>query len=558
MRKAFFIISFSVLFLPIFALAANIGDNQAFNIESAYDATNRDQVTATVRKLSNSAYFYFDDSWWTGLSADQQSQVLLALNSVGEEFDSRIYPILSQSFGEIWNPGIDRDSRIVILFHPMKETAGGYFNSADEYLKTQLPKSNEKEMIYINANQVTSSLLKSLIAHEFQHLITFNQKERLRGIIEDTWLNEARSEYGLTVLGYDSPYAGSNLEKRVKSFLDKPYDSLTEWKGQSSDYGVVNIFIQYLVDHYGLAVLKDSLLSSKVGIDSLNETLKKQGSGDTFSQIFTTWTIAVFLNDCNFGQQYCYFNQSLRSFRVVPLANFLPPVPVTSLSVTNSTKDWGASWYKFFGAKGNLTLEFTGFAPGSSVFKIPYLLEDKQKKYTLNFLEINGSQKGKIDITDFDKNYFSLIFIPSLQGKTTGFTSSEPSIQFSWTVSAVEANTSPAEKPISAGELLAKIESLKKEIVRLQNLLASLQQGGNLLCQSFSQDLYYGMTNSQEVRCLQQFLNSKMVYPENLITGNYFSLTVSAVKRYQALKGIIQTGYFGPLTRAAANLDIFK
>jgi len=41
-----------------------------------------------------------------------------------------------------------------------------------------------------------------------------------------------------------------------------------------------------------------------------------------------------------------------------------------------------------------------------------------------------------------------------------------------------------------------------------------------------------------------------------LVTGNFLSLTSEAVKRYQAEKGIIQTGYFGPLTRAAMNSEL--
>jgi peptidoglycan hydrolase-like protein with peptidoglycan-binding domain len=45
------------------------------------------------------------------------------------------------------------------------------------------------------------------------------------------------------------------------------------------------------------------------------------------------------------------------------------------------------------------------------------------------------------------------------------------------------------------------------------------------------------------------------IYPEGTISGNFLSLTQAAVKKYQAQKGIIQTGYFGVLTRAAANAE---
>ena len=40
-------------------------------------------------------------------------------------------------------------------------------------------------------------------------------------------------------------------------------------------------------------------------------------------------------------------------------------------------------------------------------------------------------------------------------------------------------------------------------------------------------------------------------------TGNYYTLTVNAVKAYQSAKSITPVaGYFGPLTRAAVNADL--
>ena len=554
-----------IIFLTILVLfpgvvwAANIGDAQTFNIESAYDLTQREQLSATLRKVTGSAYFYIDDPWWSSLSSDQQAQATVSLNNLGEEFEAKIYPVLTQNFGEIWSPGIDKDTRMTILFHPMKDTSGGYFNSGDEYSKLQIPRSNEREMIYLNANRMTDPLLKSFLAHEFQHLINFNQKERLRGVTEDVWLNEARSEYSPTLMGYDRPYEGSNLERRVKNFLDKPYDSLTEWKNQPADYGLVNLFIQYLVDRYGQAILKESMFSSKTGIDSLNETLKKLGSADNFSQIFTNWTVAVFINDCNFDVRYCYLNESLRNFRVAPQSNFLPPVTQTSLSVVNTTKEWSGNWYKFFGAKGNLTLEFNGNNTTSS-FKIPYLLEGKNGRTTIDFMILDSLSRGRVTVKDFDKNYSSLIIIPSLWGKTGDFSSNLPAVQFSWTASASENVIPVVENPAEIEALLNKIAELKQEITRLQQLLSSLEPSSSFSCLSFPRDLYYGLTGSDEVRCLQEFLKSRgdSIYPEKLVTGSYLSLTTLAVKRYQAQKGVRPTGYFGPKTRAAANLDISK
>jgi len=72
------------------------------------------------------------------------------------------------------------------------------------------------------------------------------------------------------------------------------------------------------------------------------------------------------------------------------------------------------------------------------------------------------------------------------------------------------------------------------------------------------------MMNSQEVRCLQEFLKNQgpEIYPEGLITGNFLNLTQSAVIRFQEKyaneiltpigleKG---TGFVGEKTRSKIN-----
>jgi len=72
----------------------------------------------------------------------------------------------------------------------------------------------------------------------------------------------------------------------------------------------------------------------------------------------------------------------------------------------------------------------------------------------------------------------------------------------------------------------------------------------------FSKDLYFGIQNDSEVTKLQEFLTSEGVY-SGPITGNFFSLTLKAVKDYQTREGISPAaGYFGPISRAKANTGL--
>lgn len=71
----------------------------------------------------------------------------------------------------------------------------------------------------------------------------------------------------------------------------------------------------------------------------------------------------------------------------------------------------------------------------------------------------------------------------------------------------------------------------------------------------FKNDLYYGMRNHPEVVKLQEILAYLKFFPSGVnFTGNFFSITLKAVKLYQEANEIIPArGYFGPITRASLN-----
>ena len=553
------------LSLPVFVSAVSLGQKADFFVDSTYDLTQREEISATLQRIGSNLYFYIDDDWFKTLNEQQRQEVEMSLQNLDSEFYYKIYPVLTSTFGYEWKPGIDNDSYITILFHPIIEKAGGYFNNGDEYSRLQNPRSNEREMVYLNADYINSSLVKGFLAHEFLHLITFNQKDLVRDVSEEIWLNEARSEYVPTLLGYDDVYEESNLQWRIRSFINNPSDSLTEWQNRPADYGVTNLFIQYLVDHYGIAVLSDSLHSSKIGIPSLNEALKKNGFEENFSQIFTDWTIAILVNDCSLGERYCYLNKNLKNFQVNPLANFLPLTGESTLSVTRTTKNWTGNWFKFIGGQGDLKIEFIG--DPETVFRIPYVTQSLSGSYSVDFFELDKNQRGEISIPDFRTKTVSVTIIPSTQSKISNFSDNEPAFTFFWSASttAEEVNPTP-EKPISEmtrEEILAKIAEIKENLTQLQAQLKELL-ATQISCQTLEEDLFYGLRNDERVRCLQEFLKSQEaeIYPEGLITGNYLSLTQQAMIRFQekyaseilAPLGLTQgTGYVGQMTRTKIN-----
>lgn len=582
LKKLIFIIGLIFFIAPFSVLADYGGQKTAFYIDSTYDPLNRSQITATLIRISPSLYFYLEVDWWNGLNEDKQSKVKESLQALDDEFENNIYPTLTGVFGTEWRTGIDKDTHITILIHPLIKDAGGYTNTGDEYPRLQVPDSNEREMVHLNSEYITTPSAKSFLAHELVHLITFNQKERVFGLSEEVWLNEGRAEYAPTLLGYEEQFQGSNLQRRVQEFLKNQNNSLTEWRNEKADYGVLNLFIQYLIDHYGVKILSDSLHSKKVGIASINEALDKNGFSEDFAQIFTDWTIAAFVNDCsvahpNFAEQnlggqgkFCYLNPNLKNFGINPSLNFLPLSGKSNLAVTPSTKEWSGNWFKFIGGSGgDLKLEFIG---SSDVpFKAPYLIQNSSGKWEVDFLILDKYQQGKILIPRFGIEASSLMLIPSVQSKTSGFLGSEKSYSFFWSVSigetAGEQKETEPTKIEDIQSLLKKMEFLEKQLdalrIQLREKITGEVPGGNLPASGrLATNLRYG-DRGENVKLLQTWLSREEInFPFPLITGYFGPLTKAAVVRLQekykseilAPLGLAEgTGFVGPATRAKLN-----
>jgi hypothetical protein len=79
--------------------------------------------------------------------------------------------------------------------------------------------------------------------------------------------------------------------------------------------------------------------------------------------------------------------------------------------------------------------------------------------------------------------------------------------------------------------LYAQIEYLKKEISRVQALLAAKNQT-TISCTQLTKDLYYGIKNDPEVKCLQEFLKIQGLF-NGPITGSFYTLTKTTVIAFQ-------------------------
>ena len=308
-----------------------------------------------------------------------------------------------------------------------------------------------------------------------------------------------------------------------------------------------------MVDHYGVAILNDSLHSGFIGIESINYALINNGYRVDFADIFTDWAIAVLLNDCRLGSKYCYTNPSLKNLKILPSANYLIASNQSALSVNYTVKTWAGNWHRIVADGEILDIDFNG-APAKD-FKISYILCDNEQNCSIVPFDLDENNQGKI-VIDNIKKYPYFIIVPLFQSAD----SLEERVIFFLTIRSEDKNQESEE----IRKLLEKISFLKSEINRLKAGLIDLSDGDSSACYAIADNLYFGITNNKQVRCLQEFLKGQgpSVYPEGLVTGNFYFLTQSAVSRFQEKyqeeildpfglqKG---TGYVGSLTRTKIN-----
>lgn len=556
--KLFLFLAFvSLFFIGSFVFADMLGQTVTFSVDDEYDYAGRTKVSATLRKVSDRAYWYVSDEYWNSASTTEQNFFSNELDKLAAEFDNRIYQAETSFWGPEWNPGIDNDPRITVLLTNLIDRAGGYYDTVHQYDRSKASESNEREMVFVNTSGVSSSRAKTFLAHEFQHLISFNQKEKLKNLNEDIWLNEARSEYSVKLVGYDADFDNSNLRRRAIAFLQSPSEPLGEWKNLAPDYGVITLFVYYLTGHYGDKVLVDSLKMPSVGIESVNQALKLNGFSEDFFDIFVDWTIANFLNDPSVDGRYGYKSEDLKSLKIPPTQAFGVSGFGTDISVFNTVKDWQPSWYEFstsIGQDGNLRVDFSGSI--GSKFVVPYIVFRINGQKDIRFMNLTGNG-GTIFIEDFGSDVYKAVIIPANHSKTFGFGDDDPNSNFNLSVRIVSEVPSPtpvpSPSPAPSVSVNRSVQMILDQIRVLQEQISGLQnQSGIPPASPFSlnRNLFAGSSGS-DVRWLQEFLRDEEVYPEARITGYFGPLTRAAAIRFQQKHGIFpQIGYVGAKTRA--------
>ncbi|MBK9924916.1 MAG: immune inhibitor A [Anaerolineales bacterium] len=292
-----------------------IGDKETFWVNNQ-DTAEHHQVNTTLLYITPHSYFWAED----GTKVDQGD-----VKRLMDTFENEIYPTDREFFGSEFNPGIDNDPHIFVVYASgLGSNIAGYFNSSDSFSPEVKEYSNAHETYMLSTTQdLTSDFTYGVLAHEFVHMIQFPSDRN-----DDTWVTEGFADVGMFLNGYD--VGGHDW-----MYTTSPDLQLTTWGDGSDDntphYGQSFLYLTYFLDRFGEDATKALTNNPENGLSSVDDTLAQLGITDsqtgkqvTADDVFMDWAAALYLKDKNVGDgRYIYNNY--------------PNVPQTSATETVST-----------------------------------------------------------------------------------------------------------------------------------------------------------------------------------------------------------------------------
>ncbi len=321
-----------------------VGDKISFWVENGQTQEHR-HISATLQYITPHVYEWVEVGIATNLNDIKRSADL---------FESKTYPTDREFFGSEWTPGVDDDVHLSILYaNGLGQGIAAYYSSPDEFSHLVNRYSNEKEMFYVAAvagqTPANTSFDDGVLAHEFQHMIHWNQDPQ-----EDAWVNEGMSDLAMHLNGFN--VGGSDM-----AYSQEPDTQLTTWtdpndgNGNQNHYGASYLFMDYFLGRFGEQLTKDVVASKKQGVAGFNDALANAGRPERFDDVFADWLAA---NDLNLPNA-----QPKGQFGYADITPEPPAVLETYTRFPASGKaevsQYGADYIELRGS-GNLTVDFSG------------------------------------------------------------------------------------------------------------------------------------------------------------------------------------------------------
>jgi hypothetical protein len=306
-----------------------VGHQRTFKVCTNLTCSTFGDVTATARYVGDHIAIYLDDD------VPQNDPLTTAdLQDLGATFDEFHYPIDTTAFGR--ESDLDNNQVVIALMTDAVNALTsdcsdgrvvGYFFGGD--LLVNFANSNKSEVFYtlvphpstggctaVSRQNVVNNLKPTLI-HEFQHMISFNQRALVRsGQSEETWLNEALSHVAEELGGRLIPsskcmptfpscrsqYSSGNL-LNVYDFMKEPEDDFLLFPGNGSleERGAGWIFLRWTLDQFasdtilGTATTRQLVQTTALGVANV-----VAATGGNFQTMVAQYLMALYLDDSGF------------------------------------------------------------------------------------------------------------------------------------------------------------------------------------------------------------------------------------------------------------------
>lgn len=279
--------------------AYQLGQSKYFWVYDFYTYADY-QINATLLYSGSKANVWVNNSQLTQKQAED----------LGKEFDAGIHPVIANHFaGE---SDVNGDGKINILAYDIQDGfngsggyIAGYFYPGDLY---NIQYSNQSEIFYVDTYPLMGtgavkdpSASYETLAHEFQHMVNFNQNVFIEGDEDgmDIWLDEALA------MAAEQVYTGQPLTDRIDyynysnsiarghSLLYWDYDGDT-----LANYSLSYLFGQYvkLQANKGNAIFKEILKDSNNDYRAVENVMKKYVDPSlTFGKTMTNFRGALLL-----------------------------------------------------------------------------------------------------------------------------------------------------------------------------------------------------------------------------------------------------------------------
>lgn len=304
-----------------------VGDTVTLNIIVSYFFSQKyEPRRCKLVRMTDHCKIFVDQDSYEGLSAVIGTYAITEddLNHIVTEFETYIYPLMNDNYGEVYD--IDGDGRLSIVFSPVYPKVGfaGLFNTL-HMNPTNPANSNQRDMIGIwTPHSLSSSSStgekwrmdsRETIAHEMQHAINFSAKVFPGGVFkyendsnfnanEDSYLEAMWLDESLSV-GSEARYRLRRIEAGLQTSIHEArFDSwasntssssgphsygLTTWASTLGHYGQKGLFNYYLYEQYGGDKIKTMVQSQTTGVANIeavyDKTMKELAKGFSLAVI---------------------------------------------------------------------------------------------------------------------------------------------------------------------------------------------------------------------------------------------------------------------------------